>query len=137
MPYRILYDVLSILLISENRQGTLFLTRGLSLLIGVAVLIVFSETATRDLFLLFSFVQAVCALAGIFALASALAIPLSDSLRTMIIGLSISYLVVAFEHSLIAFLGEDLLSFLFGIAGVMIVAIALLAMKTVRDDKGL
>ena len=107
------------------------------MLIGVAVLIVFSETATRDLFLLFSFVQAVCALAGIFALASALAIPLSDSLRTMIIGLSISYLVVAFEHSLIAFLGEDLLSFLFGIAGVMIVAIALLAMKTVRDDKGL
>lgn len=137
LPYRIFYDVLSILLISENRQGTLFLTRGLSLLIGVAVLIVFSEVATRDLFLLFSFVQAVCALAGIFALASALVIPLSDSLRTMIVGLSFSYLVVAFQNSLSAFLGEDFFSFLFGIAGVIIVTIALLAMKTVRDDKGL
>ena len=134
LPYRVLYDVLSILLISENRQGTLFLTRGLALLLGIAVLAVFSKTATRELFLMFSFVQALCALTGIFALASVLTISLSGQLRTMVIAFFISYLIVAFENSLSALLGKGALSLLFEVAGVLIVAIALVAMKAVRIE---
>lgn len=134
LPYRVLYDVLSILLISENRQGALFLTRGLALLLGVAILFVFSKSATRDLFFWFSFVQAVCALAGIFAVASVLRIPLSSLLRTMSIGLFISYLVVAFEGALSAFLGGNTLNLLFGLVGILIVATSLVAMKTASDD---
>lgn len=134
LPYRVLYDVLSILLISENRQGTLFLTRGLALFLGVAVLFVFSESSTRDIFLWFSFVQAACALAGIFAVSIVLRIPLPSLLRTMFIGLFFSYLVVAFESTLIAFLGGSALNLLFGIAGFLIVVTSLVAMKSARDD---
>jgi O-antigen/teichoic acid export membrane protein len=134
LPYRVLYDLLSILLISENRQGTLFLTRGLALLLGVAVLFVFSEGATRELFLWFSFVQAVCALTGIFAVASVLQIPLSRLLRTMSIGLITSYLVVAFQGEISTFFGGYILNLLFALAGILIMATSLVAMKAVRDD---
>lgn len=132
LPYRVLYDVLSILLISENRQGTLFLTRGLALLLGVAVLLGFSETPTRDLFLWFSFTQAVCALTGIFAVALVLAIPLSGLLQTMSFGLSITYLVVAFQGALSAFLWAGALNLLFWLAGMLIVGFSLVAIKAAR-----
>jgi len=83
---------------------------------------------------MFSFVQALCALTGIFALASVLTISLSGQLRTMVIAFFISYLIVAFENSLSALLGKGALSLLFEVAGVLIVAIALVAMKAVRIE---
>jgi O-antigen/teichoic acid export membrane protein len=135
LPYKVLYDVLSILLISENQQGTLFITRGLALLLGVGVLIVFSTSKVSQLFFMFSFVQAVCALAGIYTVISVLTIPINDAFRTMIIGLSVTYLIVRYDASFILHFDKNLFRLLFGFIGALFVVYAINAINNEKTLK--
>jgi hypothetical protein len=52
----------------------------------------------------------------------------------MSIGLITSYLVVAFQGEISTFFGGYILNLLFALAGILIMATSLVAMKAVRDD---
>ncbi len=135
LPYRVLYDVLSILLISENRQRSIFLTRGFALLLGISVIFCFNKFVARELFFLFSLIQAMCALAGIGALAIILKLSLSHLLRVITIGLIFSYLAVGLEGVFLPYFGENLINIFFGLTGIITLAFSLVSAKLIKDDE--
>lgn len=120
LPYRVVFDILSVLLISENRQLALFWIRGLTLLLGMLVLFKFTEAAARESFLLFSLVQAICSMLGIYAVSTVLSLALSPLIARMCIGMLSSYLIVVFEKPLRATIGTNTFSLLLVVTGLLI-----------------
>lgn len=134
LPYRILYEILSVLLIAESRQGVLFVTRGLAFLTGILVLFISDHSDLRDLFLWFSFAQAICGLFGVFAISYFLKVALTKLLAKMSFGLLISFLVVLYESKIIIHVGENTLDLLFGTVGALIFLLSLITVYSARDQ---
>jgi O-antigen/teichoic acid export membrane protein len=134
LPYKIQFDILSVLLISENKQGILFIARGSTLIIGLLTIISLYEANPHQLFFWFSLSQYISLFFSILIILILLDLHFIYKFIIKSIIISFFYGIVTFQYYLKEIVGRGLLEIIFSLVGAIAIAYSITQIKLLKAN---